>query len=249
MGRRLHMVGNWKMNQTVGEIKRFFEEFNKAQSRLSCNYWIAPQFIHIPLLQELGGNTQIGAQNCSHQDNGAFTGDISPKSLKDMGVSFTLIGHSERRAFFGESDSILNEKVKKALANQLTAIFCVGETLAEREAERTEVVIKRQLDEGLKGMTQVDLAQIIIAYEPVWAIGTGKTATPDQAQEVHAFIREHLAKQMKFKTDDLIILYGGSVNPANVADLLAQPDIDGGLVGGASLKAPDFIALCEAASR
>ncbi len=244
MSRKKYMVGNWKMNQVTSEIKDFFSNFDA--SKYNCSAWVAPQFIHIPLVQELGGNSLgVGSQNCSHQESGAFTGDISPKSLKDINAGFTLIGHSERRAIFKEANELLNEKTKLALECGLEVIFCVGETLEEREQGKTEAVVESQLAEGLKG---INSDKIIIAYEPVWAIGTGKTATPLQAEEVHKFIRNYLSSKMNYNSDDLSILYGGSVKPSNVAELLSQSNIDGGLVGGASLKASDFTALCEAAS-
>lgn len=246
--REKYIVGNWKMNQNLEEIKSFFIEFIKMKMDLKCHAWIAPQFIHLPILKELAfttGNILVGAQNCSHVDNGAFTGDVSAKSLSDIGCDFVIIGHSERRAFFKESDEIINQKVLNALKNNLKVIFCVGETLEEREANKTFDVIKSQIEKGLVNLPVEKASDLLIAYEPVWAIGTGKTATAEQAEEVHAYIRTLL----KNNADQTIILYGGSVKPDNIDSLLRKPNIDGALVGGASLKASDFKALCISGSR
>ncbi len=246
MKRKIHIVGNWKMNQSLEEIKVFFSELSTLKGH-DCEAWVAPQFIHLPYALELAKKTgfvKVGAQNASHKDKGAFTGDISPLAIKELGCHFVIIGHSERRSFFKESHAILNEKTHLALKSGLTVIFCVGETLEEREAGKTLEVIKTQLVEGLKNISPTQLSQLQIAYEPVWAIGTGKVATPEIAQEVHAFTRTQLEEMFPGKSQEMIILYGGSVNPGNVAGLLSQKDIDGGLVGGASLKASDFKALC-----
>jgi triosephosphate isomerase len=246
--REKYIVGNWKMNQNLEEIKSFFIEFIKMKMDLKCHAWIAPQYIHIPILKELAfttGNILVGAQNCSHVDSGAFTGDVSAKSLSDIGCDFVIIGHSERRAFFKESDEMINQKVLNALKNNLKVIFCVGETLEEREANKTFDVIKSQIEKGLVNLPVEKASDLLIAYEPVWAIGTGKTATAEQAEEVHAYIRT----QLKTNADQTIILYGGSVKPDNIDSLLRKPNIDGALVGGASLKASDFKALCISGSR
>lgn len=251
MKRQVHIVGNWKMNQSLEEIKTFFLEMVKLKMDLKCHAWIAPQFIHIPFLKELAftlGNIAVGAQNCSHVDNGAFTGDVSPKSLSDIGVEFVLIGHSERRAFFNESNELINEKVLNALKNNLKVIFCIGETLEEREAAKTFEILKSQLTLGLKNLPEAKANLVMIAYEPVWAIGTGKTASAEQAEEVHAFIRGNLS-ELRLNPDSTIILYGGSVKPDNIDQLLSMDNIDGALVGGASLKASDFKALCISGSR
>lgn len=226
------LVANWKMNQNVKEIKDFLVVFNEKYSN-KRQAWIAPQAIHLPLGMSLSTKVKWGAQNTATEDAGAFTGEISPKSLKDLGAHFTIIGHSERRTLFAETDQVLNKKTIKAIDNGLKVIFCIGETLLERESNKTFDVIRTQLELGLK---DVKMSEVILAYEPVWAIGTGKTATPEQAQEVHAFIRSVVPGTP--------ILYGGSVKPDNVEKLLGQKDIDGALVGGASLKAADFLALC-----
>lgn len=240
------ICGNWKMNQSCAEIKSFFAEMTKHKGAYKAQAWVAPQFIHIPLVQELARplGIKVGAQNSAYKDSGAFTGEVSPLSLKDMNVDFTIIGHSERRTIYKEDDKVLNEKTQLALKNNLTVIFCVGETLEEREAGKTEAVVERQTLEGLKNIPEEKRADVVIAYEPVWAIGTGKNATPEQAEEVHAFIRNKLLSRVGFNADKTLILYGGSVKPSNIAELINQKNIDGALVGGASLKANDYFQLC-----
>jgi triosephosphate isomerase len=223
------IVGNWKMNQKVTDIKAFFAEMPST-----LEAWFAPQALHLPLCLSLAKNIKIGAQNCAQKTSGAFTGETSAEALKDLGAHFVIIGHSERRQIFKETHGELLEKTQTALGQGLKVIFCVGETLAERESGKTMDVVKAQL------VNLPASPEIIVAYEPVWAIGTGKVATPEQAQEVHAFIRQQLPNGTKTK-----ILYGGSVKPDNVKTLMGQKDIDGALVGGASLKAKDFLALCQ----
>lgn len=235
----MHIIGNWKMNHLTSDVKTFFNDLNGRE--LPGTPWIAPQFIHLPLAIELKGGAKIGAQNCHFEENGAFTGEISPQALVDLGVDFTLVGHSERRSLFKESGEFLNQKVLSALNVGLSVVYCVGESLQERESGTTDAVIELQLDEGLKDVS--DASALIIAYEPVWAIGTGKTATPEQAQNTHAFIRKYL----KNKGLDCPILYGGSVKPSNTAQLMGQTDIDGALVGGASLSSEDFYQILEKA--
>lgn len=245
--REVHIVGNWKMNQSLYEISQFFIEMSKMKMELKCKAWIAPQAIHISILKEMAfttGAIYIGAQNCSNQDSGALTGEISPASLADLGVEFVIIGHSERRTIFGEGNILLNEKVLLALKNNLKVIYCVGETLAERESENTYKVIEEQLKIGLKDVPEDKAHLLMIAYEPVWAIGTGKVASAEQAEEVHSFIRSKLTQ----RAEETIILYGGSVKPDNIDALLRKENIDGALVGGASLKAQDFRQLCSIAS-
>ena len=237
------LVANWKMNQNVKEIKEFLAVFNEKYSN-KRQAWIAPQAIHLPLGMSLSTKVKWGAQNTATEDAGAFTGEISPKSLKDLGAHFTIIGHSERRTLFAETDQVLNKKTIKAIENGLKVIFCIGETLAERESDKTFDVIRKQLELGLK---DVKLSDVILAYEPVWAIGTGLTATPEQAQHVHAVLRAQL-QAATAHADRVSILYGGSMNAANAAELLAQPDVDGGLIGGAALKAPDFLSMLKTAS-
>lgn len=245
--REVHIVGNWKMNQTLHQISDFFIEMSKMKMELKCKAWIAPQALHIPILKEMAfttGAIQIGAQNCAEIDSGALTGEISPAALADLGVEFVIIGHSERRTIYGENDELLNKKVLNALKHDLKVIFCVGETLQEREANKTFDVLERQLHLGLANIPSDKAHLVMIAYEPVWAIGTGKTASAEQAEEAHAFIRGKLP-HLKEET---IILYGGSVKPDNIDSLLMKPNIDGALVGGASLKAQDFRALCTSGS-
>jgi triosephosphate isomerase len=239
------LVANWKMNQNVSECKDFFAEFNKSYSQKRAA-WVAPQAIHIPLCHELRNNSQvkIGAQTCSEFLSGAYTGELSPKSLHDLGVHFVILGHSERRQYFKETSHLLNTKVKTALKENLKVVYCVGETLPERESNQTLSIVGDQIHQGLNDLSEATAENLIVAYEPVWAIGTGKTATPAQAQEVHAFIRSELIKKFPAFGAKVKLLYGGSVKPDNVEELLGQKDIDGGLVGGASLKARDFLALC-----
>jgi triosephosphate isomerase len=245
--REIHIVGNWKMNQSLEEIKSFFVEFSKIKMDLKCQAWIAPQFIHLPILKELAftiGNIKVGAQNCSECDSGAFTGEVSSKSLADIGADFVIIGHSERRTIFKEDNALLNKKLLKAIENNLKVIFCIGETLEEREAGKTFSVLEKQINEGLLNFSTEKANFLLLAYEPVWAIGTGKVATTEQAEEAHAFIRSKLPEDLK----QTVILYGGSVKPDNIQSLLQMPNIDGALVGGASLKASDFKSLCVAGS-
>ncbi|AUN97025.1 triose-phosphate isomerase [Bacteriovorax stolpii] len=245
--REIHIVGNWKMNQTLHEISEFFIQMTAMKMELKCKAWIAPQSLHIPILKEIAfttGAIQVGAQNCSYADSGAFTGEISPAALADIGVEFVIIGHSERRTIFKEDNEILNQKVLAALKHNLKVIYCVGETLEERESNTTFKVIEEQLAVGLKNVPADKAHLLLIAYEPVWAIGTGKVATAEQAEEVHAFIRGKLTQN----AEQTIILYGGSVKPDNIDSLLRKENIDGALVGGASLKAKDFKQLCTSAS-
>lgn len=238
------IVANWKMNQSLQEIENFFKEFNQKYTD-KRDAWITPQSIHIPLCLNLKKpQIKVGAQNTSHYTGGAFTGEISPKNLAEMNVHFTLVGHSERRQMFGDTNQVIAAKIKAAHSQHLTAIFCLGETLAEREAGMTETVLKDQLHQGLADQSLANDQNLVVAYEPVWAIGTGKTASAAMAQEAHAFIRSVLKEKFPSFGEKIKILYGGSVKPDNVEELLAQKDIDGGLVGGASLKAKDFLALC-----
>lgn len=239
------LVGNWKMNQNTVECRDFFFQFNKRFSN-KREAWIAPQAIHIQMCNELGFKSQIkiGAQTCSEFLSGAYTGEISPRSLEEIGAHFVIIGHSERRQYFKETSISLNSKIKAALKEGLKVIYCVGESLNDRESNLTLSIVGDQLLQGLNDMTLATAENLIVAYEPVWAIGTGKTATPAQAQEVHAFIRTELEKKFPDFGTKIQLLYGGSMKPDNVEELLAQKDIDGGLVGGASLKPMDFLALC-----
>ena len=233
------------------EAAAFMDQFIPSMEgkALSCDVVIAPPFITIPTVTaKLQGNTTIAvaAQNVSDRDNGAFTGEISTTMLKELGVTYIILGHSERRQYYGETDAIINSKIKKAIADGFTPIFCIGETKDERLAGKLEEVLSTQLSGGLQDLTAEQTAAIVIAYEPVWAIGTGLTATSKEAQEAHAYIRQVIAKLYDTDTANQVrIQYGGSVKPGNVKELMAQPDIDGALVGGASLKPDSFAALVE----
>ena len=249
--RKKIVAGNWKMNMDYAEgVSLFSEILNMVRDEKKGDQHaiICAPFIHLNSLAKLGGSTvQIGAQNCHQNESGAYTGEISAKMIKSVGCSYVIIGHSERRQYFAETDALLAEKTKAALANGLTPIFCIGETLDERNNGDYFNVIKSQLTNGVFGLSAEDFAKIVIAYEPVWAIGTGLTASSDQAQEVHAFIRAEVATQFGSEVaDGVSILYGGSCNPKNAAELFAQQDIDGGLIGGASLKSRDFTDIVKA---
>lgn len=235
------LVANWKMNKNGKECNDYLEEF-EAKFSGKRDAWIAPQALYVKLVTN--SKVPAGLQNCSEHVEGAYTGEVSAKTFKEMGGHFVILGHSERRQFFKETNSLLNAKTRTALKEGLKVIYCVGETLPEREANQTLAIVGDQLHQGLNDMTIANEDNLVVAYEPVWAIGTGKTASPAQAQEVHAFIRAELKKKFPSFGDKVRILYGGSVKPDNVEELLAQKDIDGGLVGGASLKAKDFLALC-----
>jgi triosephosphate isomerase (TIM) len=236
------MVGNWKMNQTSAECRSFFSEFNEKFSG-KTDAWIAPQALYLSSALAMT-KIRIGAQNCSEALQGAFTGELSPKSIKDVGGSFVILGHSERRQIFHEQSRYIGKKIKNAHSVGLDVIYCVGETLEQRETKETFSILADQLDQALGDQSLSNAQNLIIAYEPVWAIGTGKTATPAMAQEAHAFIRAVLTKKFPDFGNQVKILYGGSVKPDNVQELMGQVDIDGALVGGASLKARDFLALC-----
>lgn len=235
------LVGNWKMNKNGKECLEFLEIFSKNFSS-KREAWIAPQSLFVKLI--INSGMKAGLQNCSEFVEGAYTGEVSPRTFKEMGGYFVILGHSERRQYFGETSKHLNAKIKTVLNEGLVAVYCVGETLSERENGQTLSLIEDQIHQGLNDQAKANFENLIIAYEPVWAIGTGKTATPAQAQEVHAHIRKLLVSKFPSFGDKVRILYGGSVKPDNVEELLAQKDIDGGLVGGASLKAKDFLALC-----
>lgn len=235
------MVGNWKMNKNGKECQEYLELFN-AKFTGKMDAWIAPQSLYVKLV--INSYLKAGLQNCSEHVEGAYTGEVSPRTFKEMGGHFVILGHSERRQYFLETSKALNNKVRTALNEGLAVIYCVGETLAEREANQTLSLIEDQIHQGLNDQSKATFENLIVAYEPVWAIGTGKTASPAQAQEVHAHIRKILSAKFPAFGDKIRILYGGSVKLDNVKELLGQKDIDGGLVGGASLKAKDFLALC-----
>src|SRR3982751_2179030 len=239
------IAGNWKMYKTVAESVETALALKPLVANVNhCEIVIAPVFTALKTVADRleGSNIQVAAQNCSTEvEHGAHTGEVAADMLRDVGCTYVIVGHSERRQHYFETDTMVSRKAQAALASDLIVIMCVGETLAQREQGNAERVISGQLSGGLSGLTASDLARIIIAYEPVWAIGTGRTATPEQAQEMHAFIRRVLAEGHAAAAGKALrILYGGSVKPDNVAGLMAQPDIDGALVGGASLKADSF---------
>jgi triosephosphate isomerase len=250
--RKKIVAGNWKMNMNLseglilaGSINKHFQEHpSKRAEALLC-----VPFIHLAGAAEIlkNSNVRLGAQNCSSEPSGAFTGEISCEMIKSTGAQYVIIGHSERRSYYSEDDNLLFKKVSLALKSGLTVIFCCGEVLSEREQNIHFQVVKNQLKTGIFDLAKEDLGKIVIAYEPVWAIGTGLTASADQAQEMHSCIRNLIqAKYGKEVADQTTILYGGSCKPSNAAEIFAMPDVDGGLIGGASLKKDDFCAIVEA---
>lgn len=249
--RQMMVAGNWKMHGSVAFTRDMIQTLvatvpvHEAVTLLVC-----PPMLYLTQAIQAAANTglSVGAQNCAQiQTTGAYTGEISATMLADVGCQYVIIGHSERRALYGESDAVVAEKTKVALAADVKPIVCVGETLAERESGAAEVVIAAQLDAVSNVIGAAGWSQAIIAYEPVWAIGTGKTASPEQAQEIHAFIRQHLAKRDAVMASNMTILYGGSVKPDNAAAIFSQKDVDGGLIGGASLNSDDFAKIYAAA--
>lgn len=243
MDRRPLLAGNWKMHTTVAEAEELARQITEGGIPADRDVMLAPPFTALSVVGAVLRDTpaQLGAQNVCWEEQGAFTGEISPPMLKDVGCSMVIVGHSERRQIFGENDAMINKRVAGALQHGLVAVLCIGETLEERETDKTFSVLEEQLAGGLAGIELNDAGQLVVAYEPVWAIGTGKTATVEQAQEVHAFLRNLLAKMYeKNIASQIRILYGGSVNPKNVDDLMSQDDVDGALVGGAALKAELF---------
>ena len=249
--RRKIIAGNWKMNNdlngTIDLISNLAKSLNNSEI---CDIIICPPFTTLSEANSQIKNTviKLGAQNMYFENEGAYTGEISAKMIKSVGCEFVILGHSERRAIFNESNSLINKKIKKAISSGLKPIFCVGESLEQREKGVTKEIIKTQVTEGLKDISSEEIKTLIIAYEPVWAIGTGRNATPEQAQEVHEFIRSLIKENYSQEiADNMIIQYGGSVKPDNAKDLLSQKDIDGALVGGASLKADSFLGIIRAA--
>jgi triosephosphate isomerase len=246
MGRRKLVVGNWKMHGSRPANAALLDGVLKARP-FGCDVAVCVPF---PFLSETavtlaGSDLRWGAQDCSAHEQGAYTGEVSAGMLAEFGCRYALVGHSERRALHGETDMVVAEKAKAALARGVTPIVCVGETLAQREAGETEAVVKRQLSVVIHALAHC-AGEMVVAYEPVWAIGTGRTASPEQAQAVHALLRAQLSAATP-RAADMKLLYGGSVKPDNAPTLFAQPDIDGGLIGGASLKVEDFVAICRAA--
>jgi len=247
--RKLIIAGNWKLNNTEKEAVELVTALrNDLVDVNAIDIVVCPVFTVLPVVHDilLESNIGLGAQNVYWEDSGAFTGEISAPLLKDIGVQYVIVGHSERRQYFGETDETVNKRIKAALAHDLTPIVCVGEVLQEREDGKAFEVIQRQCEGAFAGLSAAEMEKLVVAYEPVWAIGTGKTATPDQAQEVHKFIRDLLAKLYDDNVAQTVrIQYGGSVKPENSAELMSQPDIDGALVGGASLKADSFVGIIK----
>ncbi len=247
--RKKIVAGNWKMNNDLAQTDLLLTELMQRMPSTDAEVMVAPTFVNLRYAYELTrkSNIEVMAQNMHFADSGAFTGEISAEMLKTVGVNTVILGHSERRSIFGEDDALLTKKVDTALAKGMKAMFCFGEELADRKAGSYFSVVETQLSNVLFHLKEKDWQQVILAYEPVWAIGTGETATPEQAQEMHAFIRKTIAeKYNETIAGNVSILYGGSVKPANAKEIFAQPDVDGGLVGGASLKADDFAAIIAA---
>jgi triosephosphate isomerase (TIM) len=251
--RRVIIAGNWKMHMTVAEARSFVRDMKAALGAEppKCEVLVAPPFTAVAAVAEAasGSSVQVGGQDMHWENKGAFTGEVSAGMLKEAGCSHVIIGHSERRQFFGETDETVNKKVAAALGMGLVPVFCLGELLDERKSGATFDVVKRQLTIGLGDIRPDDPERFVLAYEPVWAIGTGLTASPEQAQEVHRFLRQELASILGVEFADKVrILYGGSVKPDNTNGLVNRPDIDGALVGGASLKVADFVGIIKAAT-
>jgi triosephosphate isomerase (TIM) len=249
--RKKIVAGNWKMNKTLEEGKTLVEGIQqqlKNEKVADAEIIVAPPFIHLATIAGmLGKDIGLAAQNCASEPSGAFTGEVSAEMIRSAGAGYVIIGHSERRHYFGESGTVLKKKVELALEQELSPIFCCGEVLEERNSRAHFTVVERQLSDVLFFLSPEEFSRTIIAYEPVWAIGTGVTATPQQAQEMHAFIRGLIKKRYgESVAEHTTILYGGSCKPGNAAELFENPDVDGGLIGGASLKADDFIAIARA---
>lgn len=249
--RKKLIAGNWKMNKTSATTNELLNDIIKGLSDgllLNVDVVVCPPFTSLEMAKELLQNKKIGlgAQNIHQKDEGAYTGEVSAPMLKSLNCTYVILGHSERRQYFGETNHLVNAKVKNALKNELKPILCVGETLEEREKNIHKKIVDEQVTLCLKDLSKYDMKNVVIAYEPVWAIGTGKTATPEQANEMHVLIREALENLFGKETaENTRILYGGSMNDKNSAELLAKPDIDGGLIGGASLKAESFIRIVK----
>ena len=249
--RKKIVAGNWKMNLNLQEGVALAKELNDAlkAEKPNCDVIICTPFIHLASIANfLDQNVvALGAENCADKEKGAYTGEVSAEMVKSTGASYVILGHSERRAYYHETAEILKEKVNLALANGLRVIFCVGEILEEREANRQNDVVKAQLEGSLYDLTPEQFANVVLAYEPVWAIGTGKTATAEQAEEMHAFIRATIAEKFgKTAAEETSILYGGSCKASNAKELFAKPNVDGGLIGGAALKADSFTGIIDA---
>jgi triosephosphate isomerase len=244
--KQAYIAGNWKMNMTPSEGAAFAKELAKAIEGTGSKVMVAPPFVTIPAVLKAakGSALIVAAQNMANHESGAYTGEVSPLMLKDLGVNDVILGHSERRSIYGESDKVINEKLLLALKHDMNVVFCIGETLEERESGRLEEVLERQVRVGLAGVKGDQMKKITIAYEPVWAIGTGKTATPDDANDAHAFVRRVVEKLFsKGVAEATVIQYGGSVKASNAKALMSMPHIDGALVGGASLSLEQFLPI------
>ena len=244
------VAGNWKMNKELAEGRSLSQAIKQQQHDVpeDVNVILAPPFIHLADISReiMDTRLKLAAQNSATEEKGAFTGEISAPMIRSTGAQYVILGHSERRSYYHETDDILYKKLQLALKNDLFPIFCCGESLEQRENDQYFSVVQAQLENTVFKLSAEDFSRVIIAYEPVWAIGTGKTATPEQAQEMHRFIRQKIREQYTEEgANNTSILYGGSCKPSNAAELFSQPDIDGGLIGGASLKANDFIAICK----
>ena len=247
--RKKIVAGNWKMNLNKNEANALFLSLNETSFSNDVDVIVCPPAIYLAQFSEQLKGIKLGAQNSSNQDNGAFTGEISAEMLNSLNIGYTLVGHSERREYYNESDSFLSEKVNQLLTQNITPIFCFGEKLQERESENHFSTVKTQIEKGLFHLDQVNFSKIILAYEPVWAIGTGVTASSEQTQEMHAFIRNLVREKYGNETaENIQILYGGSCKPSNAEELFSCPDVDGGLIGGAALKHGDFTKLIEIAA-
>jgi len=247
--RKKIVAGNWKMNKNLQEGVALAIELTEVVKNPNCGVVICTPFIHLASVAEVikGSAIELGAENCADKASGAYTGEVSAEMVKSTGAQYVILGHSERRQYYNETPEILKEKVQLALANGLKVIFCIGETLEEREANKQNEVVKAELAGSVYNLTAEEFKNIVIAYEPIWAIGTGKTATAEQAEEIHAYIRSTIAEVYGAEVaENTTILYGGSCKASNAPELFAKPDIDGGLIGGASLKAPDFKGIIDA---
>jgi len=242
------VAGNWKMNTSVEKGVQLAKAVAAGSAEVNgAKLIVAPPFTHLTAVKDAlkGSAVELSAQNCASKELGAYTGEVSAEMVASTGASYVIIGHSERREYYAETNGVLLDKVKLALENGLKPIFCIGERLDERESNRHFEVVKTQLEEVICQLSEADFEKVVLAYEPVWAIGTGKTASPEQAQEIHAYIRKVLTDKFGSKADSTSILYGGSAKPSNAKELFSKPDVDGGLIGGASLVADDFIAIAQ----
>ena len=247
--RKKIVAGNWKMNKSLQEGIALVNDLKEVVKNPNCDVVICTPFIHLATVAEMlkGTPMQLGAENCADKASGAYTGEVSAEMVKSTGAEYVILGHSERRQYYNETGEILKEKVLLALENGLKVLYCIGESLEEREADKQNEVVKKELEESVFNLSEEQFKNIVIAYEPIWAIGTGKTATAEQAEEIHAYIRSCVKERYGAQVaEDTTILYGGSCKASNAPELFSKPDIDGGLIGGASLKAADFKGIINA---